>query len=320
MSEPPRTGTEAGYLEVPGEGNPKSAQPMEQSKPNWFWPLVCFVATCVSSWFVGAVHWRPMEYIGNWVALWPMVEFYWSSGLLYMAALMGILGMHELGHFWASRRHRIPASYPYFLPVPVVPFGTLGAVIGLADTQSDRRQLLDLAIAGPLAGLMLTLPIAWIGLAALPPPDPLPSRGIVLRAPLLLQWMLQWQQPEWATQPGFPLEKINPWLMAAWVGLWITGLNLLPIGQLDGGHIAYGLLGPRAHWVARIVLLTAISYILIAERYEWVLMVVLICLLGVDHPPTARDEICLDAKRRLVGWVTVLLPIFCFTPHPILIL
>ena len=107
--------------------------------------------------------------------------------------------------------------------------------------------------------------------------------------------------------------------MAAWVGLWITGLNLLPIGQLDGGHVAYALLGRRAHWLARTLLLAAIGYIVIAERYEWVLMVGLLCFLGLDHPPTAQDELPLDGKRRVIGWMVALLPIVCFTPQPVLV-
>jgi membrane-associated protease RseP (regulator of RpoE activity) len=319
MSEPTGTHPE-GVFFSPREGRRSGPLlPSEEPQPNWFWALICVGATCVSTWFVGAVHWKPIEYLTNRTALWPVLQANWPKGLLYMAAIMGILGMHELGHFLATRRHRIPASYPYFLPLPVVPFGTLGAVIGLADTQANRRQLLDLAVAGPLAGLIIAIPVAWIGLESLPGPPSSPSRGVLLQPPLLLQWLLQWRQPEWAAQPGLPLDSMNPWLMAAWVVLWITGLNLLPIGQLDGGHVVYALLARRAHWVARTLLLAAIGYILIAERYEWVLMVVLLCFLGVDHPPTAQDELPLDGKRRGIGWMVALLPIVCFTPQPVCI-
>ncbi len=342
MTEPSGISTQAGRLEPSAAGDqhvtapaaepstpslapsgagdqPFTARLTVHSKPNGFWPLICLAACGVSTWFVGAVHWRPTEYIGNWGTLWPVLAAHWPKGLLYMTAIMGILGMHELGHFWATRRHGISASYPYFLPLPIVPFGTLGAVIGLAEQQANRRQLLDVAVAGPLAGLIIAIPVAWIGLADLPPPQPTPSRGFVLQPPWLLQWMLQWRHPEWAGQPGFPLEILNPWLMAAWVGLWITGLNLLPIGQLDGGHVAYALLGRKAHWLARTLLLAAIAYILVAERYEWVLMTALLCLLGVDHPPTAQDELPLDRKRCLLGWIVAGLPILCFTPQPMFI-
>ena len=138
-----------------------------------------------------------------------------------------------------------------------------------------------------------------------------------MHPPLALQWLLEWRRPEWTGQMGLPLPMMNPWLMAAWVGLWITGLNLLPIGQLDGGHVAYALLGRRAHLLARTLLAAAIAYILIAERYEWVLMVVLLCLLGVDHPPTTQDAMPLDNKRRLLAWAVLAIPFLCFTPQPV---
>jgi|YNPNPStandDraft_1061719.scaffolds.fasta_scaffold34828_2 membrane-associated protease RseP (regulator of RpoE activity) len=289
----------------------------EKTTGGWFWPAVLFLATCASTCFVGAAHWNPTAYLGDFRSAWQVLQANWPKGLLYMGAVMGILGMHELGHFLAARRHRIPTSYPYFLPLPVAPFGTLGAVIGLADTQSHRRQLFDLGVAGPLAGLLVTFGVAWIGLRQLPPPPPTAPHGLLLHPPLALQWLLFWQHPEWIGQSGWPLQTMNPYLMAAWVGLWITGLNLLPIGQLDGGHVAYALLGRRAHLLARSLLAAAIAYILIAERYEWVLMVVLLCLLGPDHPPTTDDSLPLDPRRRLLAWAVIAMPFFCFTPQPI---
>lgn len=210
MSEPTGTCPESGVFVPPEGGHEDLLPPSAHPNPNRFWPLVCFGATCVSTWFVGAVHWKPTQYLTNGAALWPVLQTHWPSGILYMAAIMGILGMHELGHFWATRWHRIPASYPYFLPLPVVPFGTLGAVIGLAETQANRRQLLDLAVAGPLAGLMIAIPAAWIGLESLPDPPPTPIRGVLLQPPLVLQWLLQWRQPEWTAQPGLPLDSMNP--------------------------------------------------------------------------------------------------------------
>lgn len=317
MAEPTITSSEEGVSEAAAGNIEDSSLLAEEHARRWFWPAVLFLATCLATWFVGATHWNPPEYLGHWSRLWQMLEMHWSEGLLYMTAIMGILGMHELGHFWAVRRHRIPGSYPYFLPLPVVPFGTLGAVIGLADTQADRRQLFDMGVAGPLAGLAVVFVAAWLGLNELSAPPPPPTFGLILHPPLVLQWLLQWRHPEWAGQMGVPLHSMNPYLMAAWVGLWITGLNLLPIGQLDGGHVAYALLGRRAHLLARTLLLAGIAYILIGERYEWVLMVVLLCLLGLDHPPTRQDGLPLDKKRRVLAWAVLILPFFCFTPCPI---
>lgn len=287
-----------------------------QAKRGWAWAVGLLGATCVSTWFVGALHWEPTKYLGDWPTIAGMFRTNWLSGVFYMGAILGILGGHELGHFLTARRYRITATYPYFLPVPLVPFGTLGAVIGLADTQANRRQLFDLAVAGPIIGLILALGVAWIGLAQWSPPPAQAMDGVALELPLVLRVLVHWHHPQWQ-QGAVPLGRMNPWLMAAWVGIWITGLNLLPIGQLDGGHIAYALLGRRAHWVARSLLVCAIGYILIAERYEWVLMVVLLCLLGPDHPPVSQEEVPLTRSRGLLGWMVLALPVLCFTPHPI---
>jgi membrane-associated protease RseP (regulator of RpoE activity) len=118
-----------------------------------------------------------------------------------------------------------------------------------------------------------------------------------------------WRHDQWVG-----LSQLNPLLMAGWVGMLITGLNMLPISQLDGGHVIYGLFGRKAHLVARTFLVSAIAAIIIFQQYNWSIMLILVILLGVDHPPTRDDNVPLGPVRRVVGALSLLIPVFCFTP------
>jgi membrane-associated protease RseP (regulator of RpoE activity) len=237
----------------------------------------------------------------------------WRQGLLYMGVVMGLLLAHELGHFVMALRHRIPASLPYFVPFPIIPFGTLGAVIGMEGSRANRREMFALGLAGPLAGLAVTLPVLWLGIMHLPD-SPIAGQSFCFHNPLILKYMIVWFRPTYPTPDVFYLNQFNPFLMAGWVGILLTGLNMLPVSQLDGGHVAYALLGKRAHWVARALIVGAILFILATESYFWVLLLVLIILLGTDHPPTADDSCRLGWLRRLLGWASLLIPLLCFPP------
>ena len=212
----------------------------------------------------------------------------WQQGLLYMGLVLGILLTHEMGHFLMAVRYRIPATLPYFIPLPVVPYGTLGAVIGMEGSLANRRQMFDLGVAGPLAGLAVALPIAWIGILRLPAVPPL-GDSFCFHNPLVYQWLMAWIRPDYPTPAVLYLNQFNAFLMASWMGMLVTGLNMLPVSQFDGGHVAYALLGQRAHALARTLLIAAILFVLYSETYSWVLMLVLVILLGVDHPTTADD-------------------------------
>ncbi|OHB73226.1 MAG: hypothetical protein A2V70_09490 [Planctomycetes bacterium RBG_13_63_9] len=298
-----------------------------------FLPLVLFVATCASTFWVGAAAWRPEQCFGqveeasrvpqrNWqqqpdaealerAATAPGLDF--RRGLIYMAAVLGILLAHEMGHFLTAMRHKIPASLPFFIPVPLLPFGTMGAVICMRGSQADRRQLFDLGIAGPLAGLMVALPITCVGIQQLDAAAPLHS-GIPLHSPLIFRLLIGCLRPELPTDSYLYISQFNPLLMAGWVGMLVTGLNMVPISQLDGGHVAYGLFGRRAHLLARGLVMVAIAAVLIWEAYAWVVMLTLVILMGVDHPPTAEDRARLGWPRRLIGWASLAIPIVCLPP------
>jgi Zn-dependent protease len=294
-------------------------------------PALLFAATCLSTFWAGATSWNPAGYLdaifrvtaANWPQGSPLaaveeayavaernLHVHWLQGLLYMGLVLTILVAHEMGHFLTARRYRIPASLPYFIPVPVIPFGTLGAVIGMEGSRANRREMFDLGIAGPLAGLVLTLPVLGYGILLLPATSQPDSLGFY--CPLLLEHMIAWLRPDYPSPDILYFHQFNPYLMAGWVGMLVTGLNMLPVSQLDGGHVSYALLGRRAHLLARSLLVAAILGILATEHYFWVPMLVLVILIGTDHPPTADDRCRLGFLRRLLGWASLLIPVLCF--------
>jgi membrane-associated protease RseP (regulator of RpoE activity) len=208
-------------------------------------------------------------------------------------------------------RYRIPASLPYFIPVPIIPFGTLGAVIGMEGSRANRRELFDMGIAGPLAGLAVAIPVLWIGILQLDA-APVNPDSFIFHNPLLVQQMIAWIRPSFSTPGQIALNQFNPFLMAGWLGILVTGLNTLPISQFDGGHVAYALLRRRAHLLARGLLVAAIVLMVGSDRYSWVLVLLLAILLGADHPPTADDGCRLGWFRQAIGWASLVLPILCF--------
>ena len=276
-------------------------------------PVLLFVATCLSTFWAGAMLWEPLNFMGNWHHARIFAIANWQTGLIYMAAVIGILLMHEMGHFIQTVRYGVPASLPYFIPVPVLTTGTMGAVIGMEGSRADRRQLFDIGISGPLAGLVVALPVIWFGILNAKVATP---HDIPLGDPLIFKLLTHWLRPELAS--GVTLSKNNPLLMAGWVGMLITGLNMLPISQLDGGHVIYGLFGKKSHLIARAFLIAAILFVIIAEQYNWVVMMVLVILLGVDHPPTRDDDERLGPLRWTLGFVSLIIPILCFTPFILL--
>jgi membrane-associated protease RseP (regulator of RpoE activity) len=239
----------------------------------------------------------------------PAIAAHWPRGLAYAAAVMAVLSAHEAGHFIAARLHGIPATLPFFIPVPVLLTGTLGAVIGMEGARANRRQLFDIAVAGPLAGLVLAVPLLAVGLLAGGPDGDNP-----FAMPPLARWVQGLVRPDLPATAAVPP---NALFMAGWVGLLVTGLNMLPLSQLDGGHICRAVFGRAGNWVARGVLLSAIAAVVIAGRYNWVVMLVLVTLMGVDHPPINDDGRPLGRIRTALGLATLLIPILTFMPEPL---
>ena len=300
------------YIGSGGEPNPRPEPILAQLVPpsqqtprpatrgrRWRTPLFLFLATCLSTIYVGGISYSPV--VG--------VTYVLSSGLMYGAAVMTILACHEAGHFIQTRRYRVPATLPFFLPLPLPPIGTLGAVIAMDSRISDRRALFDIGITGPLAGLIPTLICCLVGLQL----SGLEPYGRGLGFPPIFQamaWMTVGPIPQ-----GLALD-LHPIAMAGWVGLLITALNLMPIGQLDGGHILYGLLRSRAHVVASLMLMLGMAAVLVFGLWGWSLMMCLLILMGPKHPPTANDNTPLGPVRIAMGWLTLAFVPLGFTPIP----
>jgi membrane-associated protease RseP (regulator of RpoE activity) len=236
-----------------------------------------------------------------------------------MACVLAILLTHEMGHFVLTLIHRVRASLPYFIPLPISPIGTMGAVIAMDGRSANRREIFDIGLAGPIAGLIVAIPIMWIGVQRM---DLSPAPGEPrLHAPLLMRMAIERAHPgKYDANAGFPLTRANAWFMAGWVGLLVTGLNMLPVSQLDGGHVTYALFGRWAHWIARGFMLLAIVYMTVMAvvfhiQPTWILMAILVLFMGTDHPPTRDDTAHLGPVRTIVGLLSLLIPIFCFVPN-----
>ncbi len=269
-------------------------------------PVLLFAATCLSTLYVGTIEGRPDKF-GFLAAL--------AEGLSYSVPVMTILLCHEMGHFLQAHRYGVYASLPYFIPMPFSPFGTFGAVIAMEPRVGGRRALFDIGISGPLAGLVPTFIFLVIGLHYSHPAVP------DLREPVFGGSLLYWFLAEWIVGPiprGYGLD-MNPMAFAGWVGLFITSLNLIPIGQLDGGHVLYALLRRKAHKVATLLLLSAVF--LVIWKYEtfwpWTVMLFLLLLMGPIHPPTANDDEPLGLGRIVLGWLTLAFIVVGFTPVPL---
>jgi membrane-associated protease RseP (regulator of RpoE activity) len=277
-------------------------------------PVVLFVATCLSTFWVGCANWRPQA-VGTMAEIQYAVATNWKQGLLYMGAVLAILLTHEMGHFLQTVRYRIPASYPLCIPIPFTPIGTMGAVISMDGMRANRKQIFDIGIAGPLAGLVVAAPILYFGVKHLDLASTPAARDIQLYNPVIVRWMIQWMHPEWTDRAAWvSISQLNPFFMAGWVGMLITGLNMLPVSQLDGGHTIYALFGRDAYKIARAFTIVAIGYVVLnlEQAAIWTPMLILVILLGIHHPPTADDSVELDDFRWILGVASMAIPILCF--------
>ena len=234
-----------------------------------------------------------------------------GAGIAFAAALLLILGAHEMGHYVAARRHGLLISLPYFLPAPPPPLGlgTLGAFISMRSPVPGRASLFDVALAGPLAGLAVAVPILVVGLLS----APLAALPVAVQPPLVAGALARLLHGPLAD--GVQVDWFTPLLFAAWLGLLVTAINLLPIGQLDGGHLAYAALGPKAVWLARATWVGLV--LLIPFAPTWAVYAVLTLLIGLRHPPPQDDITPLDPRRRAWALVAVVLLLLTFSPRPL---
>ncbi|MBN1966540.1 MAG: site-2 protease family protein [Anaerolineae bacterium] len=240
-----------------------------------------------------------------------------AAGGPFALALLLILGVHEMGHYVAARYHKVNVTLPFFIPLPVPgSLGTLGAVIFIRSPLQNRKALFDVGISGPLAGLVVAIPLFIIGLLLSPidfgAPITLTFRGVGV--PVLLNVVGH------AFVDGNLSRVIllHPVALAAWFGVLLTALNLLPLGQFDGGHVAYALVGRLAWPLAWLVF----GGLIVAGFFfwqTWLLWAFLAGLSGLHHPPPNNDITPLDLRRRILGWVTVVLFLLIVVPEPIVV-
>ena len=237
-------------------------------------------------------------------------------GWAYSATILAILGCHELGHYVACRYYDVDASLPFFLPVPITLTGTLGAFIRIREPIPYKRWLFDIGIAGPIAGFVVAVPALVVGIALSTVAPMQGQSGLFLGEPLLLKavaWMVFGSLPDTQTL------VLHPVAFAAWFGLPATALNLFPVGQLDGGHISYAVLGRRSTYVTIAMIFVAIflSY----QSASWIVWTVVVTgmlfAFGVRHPPVVDEDVPLDTTRKVLAVVAAIIFALCFTPAPI---
>ncbi len=234
------------------------------------------------------------------------------TGLPFSLTLMTILLAHEMGHYLACRYYRVDATLPYFIPAPTV-IGTFGAFIRMRSPIYLKQVLFDIGIAGPLAGFVFLLPALGIGLAYSKVLPGIGERGdLIFGVPLLLQFL------ERAAFPGVAAADIylHPVARAAWVGIFATALNLLPIGQLDGGHILYSFLGERHRVFSKILAVSLIPLGFVTKYWPWYLWAAVLLVVGLRHP-AIFDSSRITAGRRRLGYAALVIFVLCFMVTPL---
>jgi len=306
-------------------------KPKLNTRSRWL-NVILFFTTIVTTMLAGS-----MLFLTEWSVEDMLMPRNLLDGLIFFSfPLMAILGIHELGHYFVSKKHNVAASLPFFIPVPPIglPLGTLGAVISMREPIPDRKALIDIGIAGPIAGFLVSIPVCLIGLFLMQqnPVFADPSQTFQLNPPLLFTALSQFFTLP--TSPGndllftalsqffiLPISPgkeivIHPTAFAGWVGLLVTAINLLPAGQLDGGHIARGALREKHKYASY----TAIGLLLLSSLFGggWLLMAFFIVFfIGAGHPPALNEFVPLDAKRKMLVLLAVLIFIMSFTPIPV---
>jgi membrane-associated protease RseP (regulator of RpoE activity) len=283
----------------------------------------------------------------QWLNRDPAELAYFTSGITYAVLLLLMLGSHELGHYFAARHHKISATLPYFLPFPsmwgLVPFGTLGAVIRIRSTIPSRKVMFDIGAAGPISGFIVSVAILIIGFRTLPPIEYLyqihpeyahlsaiPEAGLTFGKTLFYRIFSSAFAPAGSFVP--PMNEIYhyPFLCVGWFGMLVTAMNLLPISQLDGGHISYAMFGLLYHRIAQValVMLVALGSLgflpLLGIPFEfgwagwlmWALLLILFMRGTRGRRPPIQDESPLSGGRIALGWFCFLIFVGSFSLAP----
>jgi len=286
----------------------EAAQRESSQRPRLLLPALLFILTIATTIIAGALQ----KGVNPFQEPLRLIE-----GIPFSLTLLTILLTHELGHFFASRTHGVQASLPYFIPAPP-PFlaGTFGAVIKTRSPIMDKRALLDIGAIGPLSGFLTSIIMTVIGLnfstiITLPEDKEVLGLGSSLIFSILSYLVIG------AVPEGQDI-LLHPIAFAGWIGFFITSLNLLPIGQLDGGHIIYAVFG-KWHRLISITMIGILVLFGIFSWQGWLFWALLVTLLGIKHPPLMDGGVTLDRKRKIIGWLSLAVFVLTFIPLPIAI-
>ena len=293
--------------------------------------LYLLIATIFTTTWAGAMWWASYSDSSvldtDWWWLRILITTDFLMGFLtFSLPLMAILGAHEMGHYYYAKKHNLDASLPFFLPMPpmLFPFGTMGAFISIREPIPNRKALLDVGASGPIAGLLVAIPVTLLGFwlteqNAVPVPVD-SGDSLFLGSSFFFNALHELGEMFYPSSGDY---LSHPVVLAGWTGFFVTALNLLPAGQLDGGHIARALLGPKANGLSY----TVIFLLIVMTFYGipgfgppfsgWAIYAILIFFLGTSHPPPSEELSKLDSSRIGVGVLTGLILLTTFTPSPI---
>jgi len=268
-----------------------------------YFQLALFLITLLATIIAGAMQ----QGINPWESPWDL----WR-GIPFSFTLMIILASHEFGHYFMSVKRGVRVTLPYFIPAPSI-IGTFGAFIKMKSPILDRKTLLDIGVAGPIAGFAVAVPVLLTGLMLSEVNVAAPSETDMELGSSLLFSLLSWAV--FGHLPDQVDIILHPIAFSGWIGLLVTCFNLVPVGQLDGGHIAYALFGQRQRTLAKIMFFILLV-LGVAGWTGWLIWALILLFMKLAHPPVIYDWIPLDGRRRLIGWIAMSIFILTFTPVP----
>lgn len=281
----------------------------EDTKENWRINLYLFLFTIITTLFAGSLY-NATE-LSN---ITDLITNIWR-GWPFSLTILLILGVHEMGHYIAARYHKVPVTLPYFIPLPISVIGTMGAFIRLKGPMKNKRALFDVGVSGPLAGFIVAVPLFLYGLAT-SEINELPAEPFLYEGNSLI-YILSKFIVFGELLPGNGVDVyLNDVAWAGWLGMLVTGMNLLPLGQLDGGHIAYVLFGKRAKDFFWPTIIGLVSLMIITGTTTWALWVLLLFWLGRTHAEPLDDVTPLDDRRRIIAYIAIIIFFLVFVPTP----
>ncbi|MCX7853744.1 MAG: site-2 protease family protein [Caldilineales bacterium] len=278
---------------------------LPRHQPRWALAILLFIATLASVFLTGGLQETRSGLSLNW-----------REGLAFALPLMAILLTHEMGHFLVGRHYRMAISPPFFIPLPIVSLGTLGAVIVMLAPPKNRRQLLQMGAAGPLAGLAVAIPILLYGLST-STVAPLPNTPFMLEGNSLFYGLVKWLLfGRWLPSGGLDVH-LNNIAFAGWVGLLVTALNLIPAGQLDGGHAAFTLFGPAVRPLTWVLIVFMLGLAALTQFWGWLVWAGLLFVFGQVYAVPMDDLTPLDGRHKALAAFMLILAVLLFTPIPL---